>query len=268
MIPDFYTKEIVCQEFGVNPLKYLPYGFLSHEGRDYAAGKTYAIMLKPWIVDVPAIESGKVIFAGNTGNNYGQHVKIDCASGEWWYCHLDSMNVQVGQLVNIGDNIGKTGKSGKTKYYHLHLGWRKKPINLLNGWKGFANPAIYIANNLLSEITTMTLPVGATVEIQSFNGKNPYFRETPGGEKHHQYPDGVPAGMKATLISGEITRAVNGYDYTDIKLHDEKGWTGFIYIKRIKVVDTTPSNKNEMLKDADTIIKTGEHLKNLINQSF
>ena len=268
MIPEFYTKGKVCQKFGSNPLKYLPYGFLGHEGQDYAFGYTYQKMLIPWCVRVPAIEGGIVVFAGNTGNNYGNHVRVDSPSGEWWYCHMNDFNVSVGNRVEVGDSLGATGKSGRTKYYHLHLGWKRKPVNLLNGYKGFANPGIYIANNLLEGITVMTLPKGATVEILDYKGKNPFFRETPGGAIHHQYPSGVPAGTKATLLNGEVVKASNGYDYTDIKLHDEQGWTGWIYYKRIKVIDITPSNKNEMLKHTDTIIQSGEVLKNLINQSF
>jgi murein DD-endopeptidase MepM/ murein hydrolase activator NlpD len=36
------------------------------------------------------------------------------------YCHLSKYNVQVGQLVNVGDVIGYTGNTGRILGPHLH----------------------------------------------------------------------------------------------------------------------------------------------------
>jgi hypothetical protein len=221
-IPDFYIKTIVSQSFGANPLKYLPYGFLSHEGTDYSAGKTYEIMLKPWNVPVPAIESGTVIFAGDKKNNYGNTVVVNSNSGEWWYCHLESVNVRVGQIVYIGDNIGVTGKSGNTKYYHLHLGWRRKPINLLNGWKGFADPAIYIVNNLVYS-NTMAFKAGDVLRLD-YEKRNIHSTNEPDSFVVRT----IQKGDTVEYLGGTGQKTIGGavYETIDVRLPDgPTGWT-------------------------------------------
>lgn len=56
------------------------------------------------------------------------------------YCHLSEANVKVGQIVNVGDVIGKSGNSGRSEGPHLHwelavggvtvdgLRWTTEPI--------------------------------------------------------------------------------------------------------------------------------------------
>lgn len=69
---------------------------------------------------VPAANSGKVVFAETLGI-YGRLIVIDHGYGLFsMYAHLSSFNVPVGQMVNKGDIIGNTGKTGLAGGDHLH----------------------------------------------------------------------------------------------------------------------------------------------------
>ncbi len=69
---------------------------------------------------VPAANSGKVIYAKTLGI-YGRLVVIDHGMGLFsMYAHLSNFNVPVGQMVQKGDIIGNTGKSGLAGGDHLH----------------------------------------------------------------------------------------------------------------------------------------------------
>ena len=50
-------------------------------------------------------------------------VEYDRDGTKWrnTYMHLDKFNVQVGQKVNAGDQIGVSGNTGKSTGPHLHF---------------------------------------------------------------------------------------------------------------------------------------------------
>jgi len=69
---------------------------------------------------VPAANSGKVVYAKPLGI-YGGLVVIDHGLGLFsMYAHLSNFDVHVGQVVQKGDIIGNTGKSGLAGGDHLH----------------------------------------------------------------------------------------------------------------------------------------------------
>lgn len=240
MIPSFYTTTKISQKFGANPAKYKPYGFNSHEGCDFANSYYYAGMLIPWKVPVPAIEAGTVTFSGNKYNNYGNVVIVDSPSGEWWYCHVDSCSVPVGTRVGVGQQVAITGKSGNTKYYHLHLGWRKKPMNYNNGWKGFEDPMHYILLN--NKPTNMEMPYGKGDLIITDTGKNTLgFRREPSVNGEELAVSGLPAkgrlpnGTKLEVLGG--SQEADGYLWIDVDVRPSYPGevtfaTGFVAIKK------------------------------------
>ncbi len=78
-----------------------------------------------------------VITMAETNGNYGQVVMVD--HGDGWkslYAHCDRMDVQVGDTVDGGAQLGTVGSSGRSTGPHLHLeirhhGERVDPTNVL-----------------------------------------------------------------------------------------------------------------------------------------
>ncbi len=71
---------------------------------------------------VPAANSGKVVFASYLGI-YGNMVVIDHGLGlQSLYSHMSELSVSVGQEVQKGDILGRTGATGMAGGDHLHFG--------------------------------------------------------------------------------------------------------------------------------------------------
>jgi murein DD-endopeptidase MepM/ murein hydrolase activator NlpD len=104
---------------------------------------------------VAAENNGKVVFADNLGI-YGNTVILDHGIGLYsLYGHLSSIGVTVGQMVNRGDSLGRTGETGLAAGDHLHFSmmvdgvhvdpvewWDPKWIvdHVTDKLKSFANP--------------------------------------------------------------------------------------------------------------------------------
>jgi hypothetical protein len=79
----------------------------------------------PMRTPIAAADGGEVIFAGRNGG-YGKTVKIDHGNGEVTrYSHLNSISVGVGDKVSKGQEIARSGKSGKGTGPHLDFGISK-----------------------------------------------------------------------------------------------------------------------------------------------
>ena len=86
---------------------------------------------------VKAAENGVVAYAGNEVKGMGNLVIIQHSDG-WMtvYAHMDSMNVRRGARVNVGQQIGTVGETGKVDKPQLHFEIRK-------GTKAY-NPSSYL----------------------------------------------------------------------------------------------------------------------------
>lgn len=74
---------------------------------------------------VYAADGGKVIYAGTNGN-YGKLVKIQHDNGDvTYYAHLSKIEVSVGDRVYKGQEIAKSGATGRVTGPHLHFEIRK-----------------------------------------------------------------------------------------------------------------------------------------------
>lgn len=81
--------------------------------------------LKARYVPLRAAQSGRVSFAGYM-SGYGKIIIVKHSSGyETRYAHLEKIGVKVGQNVDKGELIGKTGMSGRVTGPHLHFEIRK-----------------------------------------------------------------------------------------------------------------------------------------------
>lgn len=95
----------------------------AHEGIDIAANRG---------TPVTSARSGHVIYADNKLSGYGKMVIVRHAdSYTTVYAHLTSFNVRKGQFVSRGQLVGKVGKTGRARGYHLHFEVRneKKPVD-------------------------------------------------------------------------------------------------------------------------------------------
>lgn len=83
-----------------------------HTGIDLAIGRG---------TDVKAVNTGRVIFSEQLTQT-GNTVLIEHGLGlKSWYYHLDTRQVDVGDLVQKGDVIGTVGSTGFSTGPHLHL---------------------------------------------------------------------------------------------------------------------------------------------------
>jgi len=84
-----------------------------HTGLDFRASYGTAIR---------AVESGTVLFAGNSGDWSGNHVAIRHPDGmTTMSSHMSSMAVHAGQTVQAGQVIGYVGQTGRAFGPHLHF---------------------------------------------------------------------------------------------------------------------------------------------------
>ena len=83
-----------------------------HKGIDVA---------QPAGTEVKAAAAGRVVAAGNYGD-YGTMVVIDHGTGQQTrYAHLSASSVQLGDAVEAGQTIGRTGSTGRSTGPHLHF---------------------------------------------------------------------------------------------------------------------------------------------------
>jgi hypothetical protein len=98
---------------------------------------------------VPATNSGTVVYTDIMGI-YGQCIIIDHGLGlQTLYAHLSSMAVEVGDVVERGQIIGRTGATGLAGGDHLHYGIivGGVPVNPIEWWD-----KNWVRNNITSKL--------------------------------------------------------------------------------------------------------------------
>lgn len=92
--------------------------------------------------EIIASHSGTVVYVGSGFSGYGKMVLIE-HNADWasLYAHLDKIQVREGQTVELGQQVGKMGRTGRATGVHLHFEilYRKKPINPLAVMPGAAS---------------------------------------------------------------------------------------------------------------------------------
>ncbi len=125
--PDFGYQDRLNQMF-IRPVEgrvtspFGPRWGSHHDGIDYAASVG---------TPVKAAGGGRVVHVGYSGG-YGRTVIIEHQEGmRTLYAHLNSYDVRVGERVNRGQTIARTGNSGRSTGPHLHFEVRVngRPVN-------------------------------------------------------------------------------------------------------------------------------------------
>ena len=137
---------------------------------------------------VYASEFGKVI-GSRFHENFGNEINIRTTRGdllELIYSHLDNREVEVGETVRAGQQIGTVGKTGawSGRTVHLHYG----VYNLKPGARGLLNPAIYLFGEIDGRIECVD-PAKATLSPQE--GRYSFERSNEAkqvGTARHLYP--------------------------------------------------------------------------------
>ena len=96
-----------------------------HEGIDLVGG---------WREPVLATAPGRVTFAGWMGA-YGRMVEVDHGHGfKTRYAHLRNIEVEVGEEISFGHEVGQMGNSGRSTGPHLHyeILFEDRPYNPAN----------------------------------------------------------------------------------------------------------------------------------------
>lgn len=75
------------------------------------------------------------------GAGFGAGVILECPQGEALVWHFSMVDVQVGQQVGVGTQIGLSGNSGVSTAPHVHLEWRPYPLQPSNNFNGAVDPA-------------------------------------------------------------------------------------------------------------------------------
>ena len=77
-----------------------------------------------------AADGGEVVFVG-TSSGYGKLIQIRHDNGDLtYYAHLDSYSVKKGDRVYKGQQIAKSGKTGRVTGPHLHFEIRKNGVRV------------------------------------------------------------------------------------------------------------------------------------------
>lgn len=101
----------ITSSFGFRDNPFKGSGVEAHKGLDIRA---------PMGAPVKAMATGTVSFAGRNGG-YGNCIVIKHANGyETLYGHLSKIMVSRGQTIEIGQQIGKVGSTGRSTGPHLH----------------------------------------------------------------------------------------------------------------------------------------------------
>jgi murein DD-endopeptidase MepM/ murein hydrolase activator NlpD len=123
------TKGVITLEFGVPE----PPFALAHTGIDIASQN--GLDGEP----VYAFSKGTVVFAGEINWGYGKYVEIDHGDNlHSIYGHLSEIDVQKGQQVEMGQQVGQMGHTGWATGPHLHF--------QTNLWGIPINPRSFLGN--------------------------------------------------------------------------------------------------------------------------
>jgi murein DD-endopeptidase MepM/ murein hydrolase activator NlpD len=133
----------VSQRFGENPAYYAQFGQRGHNGVDLAVPGSSDVF--SWHgTPVVAAHDGEALIVRDDAS-YGLYVYIWGTRCDTLYAHLAEATIPSSKRVKAGDLIGWVGYTGNTlprgiHGTHLHFGYRPKPYQMQNGYRGYEDP--------------------------------------------------------------------------------------------------------------------------------
>jgi hypothetical protein len=139
-LPPDYRR--VSQPFGARPDYYKQWHLDGHEGIDLSC---------PVGTPVRAAHDGLVqrLYSPDT---YGVWLQVWGDEVMTAYAHLSAVTVTSGQRVTAGTPIALSGNTGNSTGPHLHFGVCPLPRDVLNGYKGWENPAPYLQGGTMTKL--------------------------------------------------------------------------------------------------------------------
>lgn len=120
-----------------------------HSGLDF---------LTPVGTNVLSVGEGTVAYTGDRGN-YGNLVVVNHSAGKQTrYAHLQSIAVQVGQKVKLGDVLGQTGVTGQPDINQPHLHFEIR-YNSPLGWVA-EDPTPYLNRSRIQSVRPQSVSLG------------------------------------------------------------------------------------------------------------
>lgn len=113
---------------------YAKFNLSGHDGVDFEM---------PIGTPVLSTDDGEVVLA-EKDSDYGTTIVIEHSWGKSYYGHLSRMLVKVGDRVEKGEEIAKSGNTGLSIGPHLHLGIKPENADLNNGYFGKINPLPFL----------------------------------------------------------------------------------------------------------------------------
>jgi murein DD-endopeptidase MepM/ murein hydrolase activator NlpD len=95
---------------------------------------------------IAAIE-GVVVEVDYDEPGYGWYVKIENTTEGALVAHLSKIDVQVGFVVEMGQQLGLSGNTGNSTGPHVHFGYYRIPRDRSNGFNGYIDPEPYFHSN-------------------------------------------------------------------------------------------------------------------------
>jgi len=129
-LPPKYT--VVSQKFGEHPEWYVPYGLAGHEGWDF-----------PCPVETPTFATHDGWIDPKWRDEYGNSVRVYGEGFVTFHAHLIRTVGAYGQIVRAGQEIGKTGSTGRSTGPHLHWGIQVDGVPNPK-FKGWLDPKDYL----------------------------------------------------------------------------------------------------------------------------
>jgi murein DD-endopeptidase MepM/ murein hydrolase activator NlpD len=214
---------------------------LDHPGIDIAAEEG---------TPVTAADGGVVTFAGWEEKGYGYMVVIEHGDG-WasYYGHLSEISVEVGQMLQQGDLLGKSGSTGSASGPHLHFELRH--------WNQPVDPLSYlpsVADHQPAEDppTTFVWPVEGYIT-------QPYSPEHPAIDIAAEEGTPVVAATAGVVVAAGWDDAGAG-NFIVIN-HGDKTFTRYTHLLdyQVKAGDTV-SQGQQIGRVGSTGMATGPHL--------